>query len=159
MSPVSNLTTTEGPHWNTPQHHGPAVSVVTWIAIVGVILAVISRIITRCAVIHKLQWDDILCLVATVSQIPPFRLRLLLSNAHSLFINGYTGVRRCSICCGFDHIECWPWISSRFTDLGGIDSLSESTKPAQVTVPSGVSKMTDMVHRVITLPISYTLLS
>ena len=94
MGSLSNLTTTEGPHWNTPEHHGPAVSVVTWVCIVGVVLAVASRIITRYAVIRTLQWDDITCLLATVRENLPSSSPCF-SSARSLTIN--LDIQACAI--------------------------------------------------------------
>ena len=66
MATLLNVTT-DTPHWNTEQHHGPAVSVVSWILIISVFFSVAARLMTRYAIIHTLRWDDITALLATVS--------------------------------------------------------------------------------------------
>lgn len=61
-----NLTAADAPLWNSETHHGPAVSVVTWLFIIAVVLSVTARTIARYAIIHTLRWDDILALLAMV---------------------------------------------------------------------------------------------
>lgn len=75
MSAVLNSTTTNSSLWNTPQHHGPVVSVVTWLLIIAVVLAVGARTVTRYAIIHTLRGDDITALLAMVRKT--YRLNLL----------------------------------------------------------------------------------
>ncbi|KAL6722353.1 hypothetical protein ACLMJK_001460 [Lecanora helva] len=65
----SSLVVTDAPHWNTAKHHGPAVSVVTWLLIIGVVLAVAARLMTRYAIIKTLRWDDITALLSTIAAI------------------------------------------------------------------------------------------
>ena len=64
---MSNLTEADAPRWNTSEHHGPVVSVVTWLLIIAVVLAVAARLVTRYALIKTLRWDDWTVLLATVS--------------------------------------------------------------------------------------------
>lgn len=58
MSSMSNLTTTDAPHWNGEDNHGPLVSLLTWFFVITAFLAVLARVLTRLHVIRKLRWDD-----------------------------------------------------------------------------------------------------
>lgn len=66
MASISNLTTTDGPLWDSPSNHGPVVSVLTWLLIVVTFLAVVARIATRIVVVRTIRMDDIFILLALV---------------------------------------------------------------------------------------------
>ena len=59
MSSVSNLTTTDGPLWDSAENHGPVVSVISWLLIVALFLTISTRIATRWAVVRQIRSDDI----------------------------------------------------------------------------------------------------
>ncbi|KAL8703402.1 MAG: hypothetical protein Q9201_003405 [Fulgogasparrea decipioides] len=58
MSRISNRTTTDAPLWDTPENHGPLVSVLTCFLVIASFLAVIARVATRYAVVRQLRADD-----------------------------------------------------------------------------------------------------
>ena len=62
----TNLTAADAPLWDSPEHHGPVVSVVTWMFIVTVVLGVTARTVTRYAIIRTLRWDDFVIIGALV---------------------------------------------------------------------------------------------
>jgi len=66
MSTITNLTTTEAPLWETPESHGPLVSVVTWFLVITAFLSVLARVGTRYAVVRSLRWDDAVIIFAMV---------------------------------------------------------------------------------------------
>lgn len=88
MSRTSNLTATDTRLWNTPEHHGPAVSVVTWLLIIAVVLAVTARTITRFTITMFLRWDDYIVLLAMVSPCPLFTESSLISTIHRSWPSG-----------------------------------------------------------------------
>ncbi|KAL8730062.1 MAG: hypothetical protein Q9181_004793 [Wetmoreana brouardii] len=69
MSRVSNLTTTDPPLWDTPENHGPLVSVLTWFLVITSFLAVTARVATRYAVIRQLRADDATIMAAMLLSI------------------------------------------------------------------------------------------
>lgn len=66
MSSVSNLTTTDGPRWDSTENHGPLVSVITWLLGITLVLSVVARISTRYAVVRQIRLDDITIAIALV---------------------------------------------------------------------------------------------
>ena len=66
MSGISNLTTTDAPLWETPENHGPLVSVVTWFLVITAFLSVLARLGTRYAVVRSFRWDDAFIVLAIV---------------------------------------------------------------------------------------------
>ena len=71
MSSASNLTTTDGPHWDSAQNHGPVVSVISWLLIVASFLTIGTRIATRWAVVRQIRSDDITIITALVRDFSP----------------------------------------------------------------------------------------
>ena len=69
MSSVSNLTTTEGPLWDSTLNHGPVVSVISWLLIVASVLTVCTRIGTRWAVVRQVRSDDVTIITALVREL------------------------------------------------------------------------------------------
>ncbi|KAL8709201.1 MAG: hypothetical protein Q9220_006081 [cf. Caloplaca sp. 1 TL-2023] len=66
MSSISNLTTTDGPNWETSDNHSPLVNVLTWFLVITTFFAVAARVATRFAVVRQLRWDDATILIAMV---------------------------------------------------------------------------------------------
>ncbi|KAL8981399.1 MAG: hypothetical protein Q9177_005580 [Variospora cf. flavescens] len=64
-----NLTAADAPLWNTPEHHGSVVSVVTWLLIIATVFFMVARIVTRYTTTNTLRWDDILAISAMVTAI------------------------------------------------------------------------------------------
>lgn len=67
MSSVSNLTTTDAPRWESPQNHGPLISILAWFLIITSFLSILARVATRYAVVRQLRGDDAIIIVALVA--------------------------------------------------------------------------------------------
>ena len=67
----TNLTAADAPLWNTAEHHGSVVSVVTWLLIIATVFMMLARVVTRFATMKKLRWDDILAIFAMVRTFGP----------------------------------------------------------------------------------------
>ncbi|KAL8788533.1 MAG: hypothetical protein Q9213_001606 [Squamulea squamosa] len=65
----TNLTAADAPLWNTAEHHGSVISVVTWLLIITTVLVVVARIVTRYATMNTLRWDDIMAIFAMVTAV------------------------------------------------------------------------------------------
>ncbi|KAI4275922.1 MAG: hypothetical protein LQ337_002837 [Flavoplaca oasis] len=65
----TNLTAADAPLWNTAEHHGSVVSVVTWLLIIATVFVMVARVVTRYATMKTLRWDDILAIFALVTAI------------------------------------------------------------------------------------------
>ncbi|KAI4192075.1 MAG: hypothetical protein LQ346_004503 [Caloplaca aetnensis] len=65
----TNLTAADAPLWNTAEHHGSVISVVTWLLIIATVLVVVARVVTRYATTNTLQRADILAILAMVTAI------------------------------------------------------------------------------------------
>lgn len=66
MSTISNLTTTDAPLWETPENHGPLVSVITWFLVITAFLAMLARVSTRFTAVRQVRLDDVAIVVAMV---------------------------------------------------------------------------------------------
>lgn len=53
---------------DTSNNHGPVVNVITWFLLVASVLCVITRFVTKLAISRRLASDDVLILVALVSE-------------------------------------------------------------------------------------------
>ena len=67
----TNLTAADAPLWNTPEHHGPVVSVVTWLLVITTVFVMLARVVTRYATMKTLRSDDILATFAMVRTLSP----------------------------------------------------------------------------------------
>ena len=65
----TGLTAADAPLWNTAEHHGPVVSVVTWLLIIATVFVMMARVVTRYAIVKTLRWDDILAIFAMVRML------------------------------------------------------------------------------------------
>ena len=66
MSSVSNLTSTDGPEWDSSANHGPIVSVISWLLVVAAFLVTATRLGTRFAVVRQIRPDDVTIVAALV---------------------------------------------------------------------------------------------
>ena len=48
-------------------HRGPLINIATWITLVAMIIFSFSKVVTKWALIRRLQGDDIFMIIATVS--------------------------------------------------------------------------------------------
>ncbi|KAL8648732.1 MAG: hypothetical protein Q9210_004813 [Variospora velana] len=65
----TNLTAADAPLWNTAEHHGSVISVVTWLLIIGTVFVMVARVVTRYATTNTLRWEDIMAIFAMVTAI------------------------------------------------------------------------------------------
>lgn len=65
----TNLTAADAPRWNTAEHHGSVVSVVTWLLSITTVFVVVARVLTRYATTNTLRWDDIMAIFALVRML------------------------------------------------------------------------------------------
>lgn len=65
----TNLTAADAPLWNTAEHHGSVVSVVTWLLTIATVFVVGARVVTRYATMNTLRADDIMAIFAMVRML------------------------------------------------------------------------------------------
>ncbi|KAI4270524.1 MAG: hypothetical protein L6R38_007107 [Xanthoria sp. 2 TBL-2021] len=79
----TNLTAADAPLWNTAEHHGSVVSVVTWLLTIATVFVVGARVVTRYATMNTLRADDIMAIFAMVTAIGQ-SIAVSISSTHGL---------------------------------------------------------------------------
>lgn len=120
MSGISNLTTTDAPLWETPESHGPLVSVVTWFLVITAFLSVLARLGTRYAVVRTFRWDDAFIILAMVRLYSLGQRDRFADNPRPAFIHR-------PFCHHFFERFQWSWSTYRLTVNSQIRAVAKGT--------------------------------